>query len=58
MRKRKNEKKIRLTSKEIEHINKLVLHSKSPHESFLRMINNSLVPIPSPSKNLLIQFYS
>ena len=52
MRKRKHEIKIRLTDKEIDHLNKLVLESKLPRESYLRMLISGLVPRAAPSKEL------
>lgn len=53
MRKRNHKLKVRMTDKEIDHLNQLVLQSKLSRESYLRMLINGLVPRAAPSTELI-----
>ncbi len=50
---KKKEIKVRLTNKDLDHLNNLVKESNLSRESYLRMCINSLIPRPAPSKELI-----
>ena len=50
---KKKEIKVRLTNKDLDHLNNLVKESNLSRESYLRMCINGLIPRPAPSKELI-----
>ena len=50
---KKREIKVRLTNKDLDHLNNLVKESNLSRESYLRMCINGLLPRPAPSKELI-----
>lgn len=50
---KKKEIKVRLTNKDLDHLNNLVKESNLSRESYLRMCINGLLPRPAPTKELI-----
>ena len=50
---KKKEIKVRLTNKDLDHLNNLVKESNLSRESYLRMCINGLLPRPAPTKEFI-----
>ena len=50
---KKKEIKVRLTNKDLDHLNYLVKESNLSRESYLRMCINGLLPRPAPTKEFI-----